>query len=80
MNTLKEADPDRRCFRMVGGVLIERTVKEVLPSLEENMEQVGVVSVSLLRPYFILAVKTNRIIKNSNGRERKGNQCIQRET
>jgi hypothetical protein len=26
---------------MIGGVLVERTVKEVLPALETNKEQVG---------------------------------------
>jgi len=31
---------DRKCFRMIGGVLVERTVGEVLPALEET--QLGV--------------------------------------
>ena len=29
IETLKGVDSDRKCFRMVGGVLVERTVKEV---------------------------------------------------
>merc|ERR1711893_544146 len=41
METLKEVEPDRKCFRMVGGVLVERTVKEVLPALQNNHEQLG---------------------------------------
>lgn len=41
IDTLKEVDETRRCYRMVGGVLVERTVKEVLPALENNKEQVG---------------------------------------
>ena len=40
IETLKEVDPSRKCFRLVGGVLVERTVKEVLPALENNKEQV----------------------------------------
>ncbi|XP_010213718.1 PREDICTED: prefoldin subunit 2, partial [Tinamus guttatus] len=28
------------CYRMVGGILVERTVREVLPALESNKEQV----------------------------------------
>lgn len=40
IDTLKEVDPSRKCFRLVGGVLVERTVKEVLPALENNKEQV----------------------------------------
>lgn len=41
IDTLKEVDETRKCFRMVGGVLVERTVKEVLPALENNKEQVS---------------------------------------
>ena len=33
IETLEGVDGDRKCFRMVGGVLVERTVKEVLPAL-----------------------------------------------
>ncbi|XP_060678240.1 prefoldin subunit 2 [Hemiscyllium ocellatum] len=39
IDTLAEVNPDRRCFRMVGGVLVERTVREVLPALESNKQQ-----------------------------------------
>lgn len=42
IDTLKDVDPSRKCFRLVGGVLVERTVKEVLPALEANKEQVMV--------------------------------------
>ncbi len=41
MTALKKVDQDRRCFRMVGGVLVERTVKDVLPALQYNSEQVA---------------------------------------
>uniref|UniRef100_A0AC11C3L1 Prefoldin subunit 2 n=1 Tax=Ovis aries TaxID=9940 RepID=A0AC11C3L1_SHEEP len=40
IDTLKEVDETRKCYRMVGGVLVERTVKEVLPALENNKEQI----------------------------------------
>ncbi|XP_059361897.1 prefoldin subunit 2-like [Carassius carassius] len=40
IETLKEVDPSRKCFRLVGGVLVERTVKEVMPALENNKEQI----------------------------------------
>lgn len=42
IETLKDVDPSRKCFRLVGGVLVERTVKEVLPALETNKAQVMV--------------------------------------
>ncbi len=39
IETLSEVSPDRKCFRMIGGVLVERTVKEVLPALEANRDK-----------------------------------------
>ncbi|KAG2468894.1 PFD2 protein, partial [Polypterus senegalus] len=47
IETLKEVDPSRKCYRMVGGVLVERTVKEVLPALENNKEQISRIVESL---------------------------------
>ncbi|XP_045210075.1 prefoldin subunit 2-like [Mercenaria mercenaria] len=41
IETLKEVDDQRKCFRLVGGVLVERTVKDVLPALVNNKEQMG---------------------------------------
>lgn len=41
IDTLRDVDPTRKCYRMVGGVLVERTVKEVLPALESNKEQIN---------------------------------------
>ena len=39
--TLAPLDPDRRAYRLVGGILVERTVKEVLPSVTSNRENVS---------------------------------------
>lgn len=44
--TLDEAlteEPDRKCFRLVGGVLVERTVKDVVPALQTNKEGVCII-------------------------------------
>ncbi len=38
--TLQPLDPERRAYRLVGDVLVERTVKEVLPSVTTNRENV----------------------------------------
>jgi prefoldin subunit 2 len=39
--TLQPLDSKRRAFRLVGGVLVERTVGEVLPSVVTNRENVS---------------------------------------
>jgi len=36
LDNVKGLDPSRKCFRSVGGVLVERTVKEVAPAVEAN--------------------------------------------
>lgn len=42
IDSISPLEPDRKCFRMVGGVLVERTVKEVLPALQTNYNGVCV--------------------------------------
>lgn len=33
IETLKNVNEDRKCFRLIGGTLVERKVKDVLPAL-----------------------------------------------
>ena len=39
-DTLKPLDGGRRAYRLVGDVLVERTVAEVLPSISQNKDNV----------------------------------------
>ncbi|KAI9152487.1 Cochaperone prefoldin complex subunit [Blastocladiella emersonii ATCC 22665] len=41
IDTLKPLDGDRKTFRLVGGVLMERTIKEVLPALQLNLDGIN---------------------------------------
>lgn len=41
IDALAKVDKDRRCYRLIGGVLVERTVSEVLPALEKNKTQIS---------------------------------------
>ncbi|XP_026675118.1 prefoldin subunit 2, partial [Ceratina calcarata] len=39
IDTLKNVDPKRKCYRMTGGVLCECIVEDVMPALVTNKEQ-----------------------------------------
>ena len=42
---------DRKCFRMINGVLAERTVKDVVPALKTNLEGLEKVLTELTEQY-----------------------------
>jgi len=41
VKTLTGLDAGRRCYRLIGGVLVEWTVKEVLPAVQTNLEGIN---------------------------------------
>ncbi|PPQ66585.1 hypothetical protein CVT26_009485 [Gymnopilus dilepis] len=54
LTTLEDAlakDPDRKCFRLIGGVLVERTVKDVTPALQTNRDGIRKVISTLAEQY-----------------------------
>ncbi|KAI8851852.1 Prefoldin [Chytridium lagenaria] len=40
VDTMVPLEADRKCFRLIGGVLVERTVGDVLPTLKQNLDNV----------------------------------------
>lgn len=36
---LQQVDPERKCYRSQGGILVEQKVKDVIPALEKSREQ-----------------------------------------
>lgn len=38
LKALEPMDPSRRCYRLVGDVLVQRTVAEVIPAIKQNEE------------------------------------------
>jgi prefoldin subunit 2 len=39
--SIEQLEPTRKCFRLVGGVLVERTAAEVLPAVTRNREGIS---------------------------------------
>lgn len=51
LETLDPLPGDRKCFRMINGVLVERTVKDVVPALQTNAEGLKKVLDDLVKQY-----------------------------
>ena len=49
--TLATLPPTRKCFRLINGVPVERTVKDVLPALKTNSDGLKQVLEELLKQY-----------------------------
>jgi hypothetical protein len=84
LSTLNEAlaeEPDRKCFRLIGGVLVERTVKDVVPALQTNRDGVSlressilpVINCSLIRfARSLLALPSNTRLRKESSRSLRG--------
>jgi prefoldin subunit 2 len=51
LETLKDLPEDRKCFRMINGVLVEKTVGDVVPALTTNSEGLKKVLEDLMKQY-----------------------------
>jgi chaperonin cofactor prefoldin len=51
LETLEPLSADRKCFRMINGVLVERTVKDIVPALKTNSEGLKKVLEDLVKQY-----------------------------
>lgn len=51
LETLDPVPNDRKCFRMINGILVERTVADVIPALKTNAEGLKSVLEGLVKEY-----------------------------
>lgn len=51
IDTLEPLPKDRKCFRLINGVLVERTIEDVIPSLRTNADGLKKVLEELMKQY-----------------------------
>ncbi|BEJ14380.1 hypothetical protein CspHIS471_0401470 [Cutaneotrichosporon sp. HIS471] len=51
LQPLTKTEPERTCYRLIGGVLVQRTVKDVVPALETNYGGIKEVLETLVKTY-----------------------------
>ena len=51
LETLAPVSKDRKCFRLINGVLVERTVEDVVPALQTNADGLKNVLDGLVKEY-----------------------------
>lgn len=51
LQPLVQTAPSRPCYRLIGGTLVQRTVKDVVPQLETNYSGIKDVLEGLVRTY-----------------------------
>ncbi|KAG7206136.1 hypothetical protein KM043_003528 [Ampulex compressa] len=78
IDTLMNVDPKRKCYRMIGGVLCERTVEDVMPALVSNKEQLTKVIDTLNDQLTKKGIEVNEFKDRHNIRIR-GQQDMQRQ-
>ena len=70
-------DPKRKCYQLVGGVLIQRTVEEVQPNLESNSSKISSLITSLDKN---LDAKSKELVefKEKHGIKVKGEDTLEK--
>ncbi|XP_066585721.1 prefoldin subunit 2 [Prorops nasuta] len=79
IDTLKDVDPKRKCYRMIGGLLCERTVEDVMPTLVTNKEQLIKVIDSLNEQLTKKGSEINEYKEKHNIRIRGQEEILQQE-
>ncbi|XP_051167715.1 prefoldin subunit 2 [Leptopilina boulardi] len=79
IDTLKTVDPKKKCYRMIGGILCERTVQEVMPALVSNKEQLTKVIETLNEQLTKKGVEINEYKEKHNIRIRGQDEIPQQD-
>ncbi|XP_025415534.1 prefoldin subunit 2 [Sipha flava] len=71
IDTLNKLDEDRKCFRLIGGVLVERKICDVLPTLVKNRGEMGKIVKTLNEQLTKKGIEINEF-KNKHNIQVKG--------
>merc|ERR1719199_2312533 len=66
VETLEPLDPNRKAWRLVGGVLVERTCGEVLPAVQEALKNIEEVVATLTKKYDEKEAEINAFMEKYN--------------
>ncbi|WYZ34614.1 hypothetical protein EsH8_I_000890 [Colletotrichum jinshuiense] len=66
LETLQPLSEDRKCFRLINGVLMEQTVKDVMPALTTNSEGLKKVLEDLVKQYKVKQDELEKWKKKNN--------------
>lgn len=66
LETLEPLSEERKCFRLINGVLVERTVRDVVPALKTNQDGLRKVLGDLVKQYKIKQDELDQWKKKNN--------------
>ncbi|KAG6002559.1 hypothetical protein E4U21_002983 [Claviceps maximensis] len=66
LETLEPLSEERKCFRLINGVLVERTVKDVVPALRTNQDGLRKVLDDLVKQYKLKQDELDKWKKKNN--------------
>ncbi|KAG6243684.1 hypothetical protein E4U24_005337 [Claviceps purpurea] len=66
LETLEPLSEERKCFRLINGVLVERTVKDVVPTLRTNQDGLKKVLDDLVKQYKLKQEELDNWKKKNN--------------
>ncbi|KAL1971916.1 hypothetical protein VTN31DRAFT_2004 [Thermomyces dupontii] len=66
IDTLEPLPKDRKCFRLINGVLVERTIEDVIPSLRTNADGLKKVLEELMKQYKARQEEMDKWKKDNN--------------
>ena len=80
LNQIVKLNPDRRCFRLIRGVLVERTIEEAIKGIKDNVENRLSPSLKTLKEKMEIKEKDLIEFEKTVGYQRKQNSAeIQKE-